>query len=534
MDTGKYEERLFKACRSILGVADERVLTAIFLIRETRRMLGEEADRIDAHGAQGAMFRQCDRWQLDNPFHDINSFMEIYHLTDGIEKIDWETMLSLDETEHLHIPKSIFDMMEEKVQPETKQILIAEGQRFAPFLKGLIEKYDYCRYVITAEQNIHAILLRDIFRDNPQVAVVQASIYEYEFLREKFDLILSVPTMGRRNRVDALSRFMSRDYEMVALENLLLHLTPSGKLVIVMPAKIAFGGGRIANLRDFVQEMYCLEEILELPGGIFTGTGVKTHLLVISMGKTEEVAIKRYGFEREEGKSGRAPRKMILLDDSFVVSSELVEQGDWNVDKLFARQDEDWQRFMERDGRIRLKEVAQVFRGKNILRKDSTGNVGVVNISNLGEYTIDYENLEHISEPERKLTSYLLEDGDVLLPARGTATRIAVFRQQDYPCITSSNIIVIRPRQDLLDSVYLKMFFDSPLGAKILASVQQGTAVVNLSFRDLQEVEIPLPPMEEQKQMTNEYQRELDVYLKTIQNAEERWNNTLEKLQAML
>ncbi|MBP3691164.1 MAG: restriction endonuclease subunit S, partial [Schwartzia sp.] len=164
----------------------------------------------------------------------------------------------------------------------------------------------------------------------------------------------------------------------------------------------------------------------------------------------------------------------------------------------------------------------------------STGNVGVVNISNLGEYTIDYENLEHISEPERKLTSYLLEDGDVLLPARGTATRIAVFRQQDYPCITSSNIIVIRPRQDLLDSVYLKMFFDSPLGAKILASVQQGTAVVNLSFRDLQEVEIPLPPMEEQKQMTDEYQRELDVYLKTIQNAEERWNNTLEKLQAML
>ena len=135
METGKYEERLFKACRSILGEPDGRVLTAVFLIRETRRMLGEEADRIDAHGAQGAMFRQCDRWQLDNPFHDINSFMEIYHLTDGIEKVDWEIMLSLDETEHLHIPKSIFDMMEEKVQPETKHILIAEGQRFAPFLK---------------------------------------------------------------------------------------------------------------------------------------------------------------------------------------------------------------------------------------------------------------------------------------------------------------------------------------------------------------------------------------------------------------
>ena len=531
MKEAKYEEWLYKGCRSIIGMADERVLTALYIIRETRRMIGEDANRLYGDEAQSAMFHQCDRLRLENPFADLNTFNEVYHMCEGIEDVDWEVMLALDESEHLHIPRGICKMMEEHIQPETKEIMVAEGQRFAPYIKRMVSKYDYCRYTVTAERDIHVILLKDILHKFPQVTVEKTSIYEYEFLREKFDLIMSVPTMGRRNRVNDFARFMCRDYEMVALENLLLHLSPGGKLAIVMPAKIAFGGGRIKDLRDFVQEMYCLEEIAELPSGIFTGTGVKTHLLLVSTGNTEDVAIRRYGFEQGTERTSKA---MVLLDDSFVVSSELSEQGDWNVDKLLARQDEDWQRFMERDSRIKLKEVAQVFRGKNIPRKDANGNVGVINISNLGDYTIDYDSLDHISEVERKLTSYILEDGDVLLTARGTATRVAVFRQQDYPCIASANIVVIRPRHDLLDGIYLKMFLDSPLGGKILSSTQQGTVVVNLSFRDLQEIEIPLPSIKEQKKLTEEYERELTAYLSTVKAAEKRWRDTLEKLQAQI
>lgn len=142
--------------------------------------------------------------------------------------------------------------------------------------------------------------------------------------------------------------------------------------------------------------------------------------------------------------------------------------------------------------------------------------------------------MDHISEVERKLTSYILEDGDVLLTARGTATRIAVFRRQDYPCIASANIVVIRPRHDLLDGIYLKMFLDSPLGNKILSSAQQGTVVVNLSFRDLQEIEIPLLSIAEQKKLTEEYERELTTYFSTVKTAEKRWHDTLEKLQAQI
>jgi hypothetical protein len=42
-----------------------------------------------------------------------------------------------------------------------------------------------------------------------------------------------------------------------------------------------------------------------------------------------------------------------------------------------------------------------------------------------------------------------------------------VFHEQKYPCIASSNVIVIRPDPKMLDSTYLKIFLDSPIGNKI-------------------------------------------------------------------
>ena len=529
------EKWLFRNCRDILGTAnDENVLTALFLLKKTQHTIAMDAYFMEEERAYREMFNQCQIYNFYNPFVDRHKFIQACRMLNKIDEADLEILLSMEESEYIHVPQNIFKIMAEQIQPKMENILIAEGQKFAPFLKELIKQYPYCQYIISAERHIHFVILKDIFEDYPQVIVQQTSIYEHKFLNSKFDLILSLPTMGRRNMVDMFSTFICREYEMVALENLLLHLAPSGKLAIVMPGKITFGGGRIANLRNFVQKMYCLEEISELPNGVFSGTGIKTYLLIISTGKTEDIIIKRYGFEPGTDRVGKTEREIILLDDTSVISAKLEEQGDWNIDRLFAIQDEDWQRFMKRDIRIKLKEVAQVFRGKNISRKDSTGNIGVINISNIGEYDIDYSSLEYISESERKISSYILENGDVLLPARGTAIRTAVFRRQPYQCIASSNIIIIRPRQDLLDSTYLKIFLDSPLGGKILISAQQGTVLVNLSYRDLQEIEIPFASIEEQKKLTEEYIKELNIYLTTIKSAQNRWQNTLEKLRTNL
>lgn len=45
MKETKYEEWLYKGCRSIFGINGERFLTALFSMRETRRTLEEIANQ---------------------------------------------------------------------------------------------------------------------------------------------------------------------------------------------------------------------------------------------------------------------------------------------------------------------------------------------------------------------------------------------------------------------------------------------------------------------------------------------------------
>ena len=221
-----------------------------------------------------------------------------------------------------------------------------------------------------------------------------------------------------------------------------------------------------------------------------------------------------------------------MEDETFVFHDELAEMEDWDIDRMFGMQDEEWQRYEASEvKKVELGAVAEVFRGKTVNKKVPNGGVGVVNISNLGEYEVDYGKLEYIEEEERKIWNYMLKDGDLLIPARGTLLRVAMFKEQRYPCIASSNVIVIRPKKELLRGTYLKIFLDSPLGKKILNAKQQGAMAINISYKDLKSMEIPLPPLMEQEELAEEYERELEIYQKAVEAAKIRWMNTVLQLQ---
>lgn len=476
-----------------------------------------------------------DEFGVANPFPDRERFFDVYRTLRNFEEVTWTDIIEYgDRRAKFRIPEVLVDEMEHNFIEGFQEVLIPEAEKFSPCLERLIEAHGDSHFTLTTMDNFYYKVLTEMFSDNDMVDVKQTSIYEYEFTSEKFDLILAVPVFGVRDKADEFSTFICREYDMIAAENLALHLRSEGILSIVLPAKITFGGGRVKELREFLQSMYCVKEIADLPSGLFENTGVKTVLITITTGRTDEVTIKRYVTETERSRKDGLS-KLIVQDDTFVLEDELADMGDWNVDRIFESQDEDWIKFQESNVKKQeLGTVASIFRGKAINRKDPNGSIGVVNISNIGEYEIDYAGLDHLEEEERKVTNYLLKDGDLLIPARGTAIRVAIFKEQSYPCIASSNVIVIRAIDESLSTTYLKLFFDSPLGRKMLVTRQQGTAVMNISYKELNNIEIPLPSIEEQKQISEIYMRELELYKKTIQEAENRWNSVLEDLRGRI
>lgn len=477
----------------------------------------------------------ADDFGIVNPFPDKERFYDIYRTLKNFEDVTWTDIIEYgDRRSKFRIPEALIDEMEKNFIEGFQEVLIPEAEKFSPCLERLVEAHGDSHFTLTTMDNFYYKILNEMFSDNEMVDVKQTSIYEYEFTSEKFDLILAVPIFGVRDKADEQSIFICREYDMIAAENLALHLKSEGILSIVLPAKITFGGGRVKELREFLQSMYCIKEIAELPSGIFENTAVKTYLLTITTGRTDEVTIKRYVTNTKNPRKDGIGR-LVVQDDTFVLEDELTDMGDWNVDRIFESQDEDWIRFQESNVKKQeLGTVASIFRGKAVSHKDPTGNIGVVNISNISEYEIDYSSLDHLEEEERKVTNYLLKDGDLLIPARGTAIRVAIFKEQTYPCIASSNVIVIRAIDESLSTTYLKLFFDSPLGRKMLITRQQGTAVMNISYKELNNIEIPLPSVEEQKQIADTYTREFEVYKKAIQEAESRWSSVLAELQGRI
>lgn len=196
-----------------------------------------------------------------------------------------------------------------------------------------------------------------------------------------------------------------------------------------------------------------------------------------------------------------------------------------------AEDDENIQKFKNSNlEKVKLKEVAEVFRGKSILKKDTApGSISVLNISNIEDGEIKYTDMDTIEEDERKIKRYELFRGDVVLSCRGTAIKSAVFESQDNTIIASANLIVIRPKERLLGE-YIKIFLESPIGLAIIKSFQRGTTIMNINHSDIMEMEIPIISFGEQEEMIKEYHNELSIYQKAIREAETRWTNIKDKL----
>lgn len=526
--------RLYEEMNVIKGIVKkDQMIQAFLLINQVRQA-------VEAGNAAGTpeelytlLLMAADRKGVQNPFGDSDQFYRVFSNVTG--QIPWERALMLDlkNCRYMVLPEVLIKKLVARITDEAESIMIAEAEKFVPYLQWIVDEHINSEFTLTCEDVRYAGALEKVFEAYENVTIVQASIYKYEFIKQRFDLILAFPVIGGRTLAED-KMFMCREYDMVALENLSYHLNNGGEMVIILSGRITFAAGKVADLRRFVQSNYIIKELAELPDGILEYTGIKTCLLDIENTRPgdDDVIIRRYSAGERVNKR-TAVTEISIQDDTFVMLSELEEQDNWSIDRIFARQDEEYLDYQNSSIRKDLLgNVAQVFRGKSVTRKTENGAIGVVNISNIGEYEIDYESLDTVDEDERKVANYILREGDILLPGRGTSIRTSVFQNQDFTCIAHSNVIVIRPDEKKLNSIYLKVFLDSPIGNKVINGVQQGTTTMNISYKDLAVIEIPVPPMAEQKTVAEKYIYELGKYTNTVEEARKRWEGVLHELQS--
>ena len=502
----------------------EQLLKEMLRVKMTLKKIEENSNILSDKEKLFQLMKKTTEDELGFFPADRADFINIYEALKDIDLIDFTLEIYKNDRmgtiiSPVYLSRYISERIK-RLKPES--ILITEAEKHLAGLREMINLIPEIEITLTTQYKSIHILLQLAFGENENIRIRFQSIYTECLTDESFDYIYSLPVFG--HRPEELSReFLTRDSDGIAVENMLHHLNENGTLDIIVPAKITFAGMGYEKLRSYITKNFNVENIYILPEGTFRPTtAVKTYLFSISTERKAKIEIGTF----ELGK-----KDIEIKDKKFISTKEFLSHEDWRIELLLAEDDENIQLFKNSNlQKVKLKDIAEVFRGKSILKKDtSLGNISVLNISNIDNGEIDYRDMDTIHEEERKVKRYELITGDVVLSCRGTAIKSAVFKTQDKIVIASANLIVIRPKEKIKGE-FIKIFFESPVGLAIIKSFQRGTTIMNINYSDIMEMEIPLLTINKQQEMINQYNEELKVYKETIKKAEAKWLNIKNKI----
>jgi hypothetical protein len=500
-------------------VTREQLLNEILRVKFTQKALQSSVKDIKDKEKLFQFMKKVTEDELGFFPADRDDFIDIYETLKSVDLIDFVLKIFKDDKMGTIMSSGYLTnyILDTALEVNPKKILITEAEKHLAGLENFINRFNKSQITLTTQSKPMNLLLQLAFGHENNIRIVFESIYTECLSGEKFDYIYSIPSFGYKP--DNIGRqFITRDSDGIAVENMLEHLEENGYLSIIIPAKITFASMGYELLRKFITDYYSVRNIFILPEGTFRpATSIKTYLFVITKTLQETIEVGTFSIEKE---------RFYVNDRKQIDMKEFITHEDWRVELLLSDDDDNIKKYKNSSlEKVRIKDVAEVFRGKSILKKDtSVGNISVINISNIEDGEINYFDMDTIYEEERKIKRYELLDNDVVLSCRGTAIKTAVFKEQDKLIIASANVIVIRPKEKILGE-YIKIFFESPIGMAIIKSFQRGTTVMNINHSDIMEMEIPLVPMQVQMEMVESYNQESTRYKEAIQIAEKRWSS---------
>lgn len=374
----------------------------------------------------------------------------------------------------------------------------------------------------------------DYVHHNMNVNFITESIYSYRYYEDnKYDLIIIVPKFGTISDTFLRNQMIASSWDLMATEILLKSLNEKGILKVVLTPKIIFSGGKDSKFRKYLLDNYKLLEIADFPAGLFNNvTMVKTVLFTLSTGLSDTIQVKKYVSDKPLARNTECTS--LNIDKEEIISvADLQADDSWNISLLLESDDEVTQYKNTGLPMVKLEDIADVFRGKATSKLDSGEKVGVINIADIIDNEIDYDRVSFVDDEQQKIIKYLLEDGDILISSRGTTIKVAMFKKQDKQYIPAVNFNAIRIHESAktkIKSEYLKIFFASSIGQKLLASLQRGGVVMNINAKDLYSLNIPLLSLQEQQEIIDRYNEEFTKYKCTLKQITERWNATKDNI----
>lgn len=536
--------KFLEISRSIIELSsDDLIKTILITLRVKKELIKQNENNIDKHQLYKIMIDVSKDVQ---PFNiTVDDFYKIFYIAKDIFTDD-EDLLNIIQNHRMvmYVAPALEDLFINEIEKSNaKSVLILGIEGFSKkFLEVVNKRKDIeFSFMMNTDSYSCYMLLKEIYTNvnfdteynEPidtisNVKFINEEIYNYGYhSNTKYDLVIAIPKFGAISDTFLRNQMIANSWDLMATEILLKSLNEKGILKVVLTPKIIFSGGKDSKFRKYLLDNYKLLEIADFPAGLFNNvTMVKTVLFTLSTGLSDTIQVKKYVSDKPLARNTECTSLNIDKEETISVA-DLQADDSWNISLLLESDDEVTQYKNTGLPMVKLGDIADVFRGKATSKLDSGEKVGVINIADIIDNEIDYDRVSFVDDEQQKIIKYLLEDGDILISSRGTTIKVAMFKKQDKQYIPAVNFNAIRIHESAktkIKSEYLKIFFASSIGQKLLASLQRGGVVMNINAKDLYSLNIPLLSLQEQQKIIDKYNEEFTKYKCTLKQITERWN----------
>jgi len=351
------------------------------------------------------------------------------------------------------------------------------------------------------------------------------------------DVILANPPfMSPKGGIKPHKRFsvQSKRSEVLFVDYMAEHLTPSGRAGIIVPEGIIFQSQTAyTELRRMLVET-SLVAVVSLPAGVFNPySGVKTSILLLDKSLAKQSDTIAFFKIENDGFGLGAQRRANLGEELTQVRTELAEY----FQRLRARESvEDFQPTL---GFIITKEMIAANCDYNLSAERyregivTTGTWPMVTLGSVATFTsggtpskanesywvggipwvsakdmksdLLHDASTHISEVAvNESATKIAPIGSLLILVRGMGLANGIpICELAKPCAFNQDVRAIRP-ESTINATYLRLMLKiaEPQFRRIIETAPHGTLKINTE--DLSQIQIPLPPLEVQKKIVAE------------------------------
>jgi type I restriction enzyme M protein len=377
-------------------------------------------------------------------------------------------------------------------------------------------------------------------------------------IEDKYDIVITNMPYSQKTEYGAYYELPSNNGDSICIQHCIKAIdkaSENGRMALVVPEGFLFRKD-LQKTREYLLDRCTLKSIISLPQGVFLPyTGVKTNILYctdVKKNKTQEkfwyFDVKSDGYSLDNHRRKLESRndlqnlleyrnpenqdpKEILKIGFSQINMEDIRENDlvliWSrYVKPLNYQNVKWQL-------VKLKDIfVEIKNWLNVKQNSENGKYRVSRIESISKGVFDIERTKYTNDIVDE-NNFLLY-GDILFSHINSYEHLAksaIFLEKEIKVVHWANLIKFRPNTKKALPLYLSYVFKSEDFIQICKSFGQ-RAVNQASIRvsDLREIEIPLPPIEEQEELVKKLQKlykEIEYKKKEVEVKENEINDEL-------